>query len=117
MADWESNPVRRVDTTGSITTVAGLGDVGYSGDSGAATESRLHRPLGVAADSAGNVYVGEDGGGRVRKIDASGLITTCAATGDSGYRGDGEPATGARVNPFGVAANLNAMGFVPFRMS
>ena len=107
VADWETNLIRRIDTGGLITTFAGTGDVGYSGDGGAATEARLHRPLGVAADSAGNVYVGEDGGGRVRKIDASGLITTFAGTGDSGFRGDGGPATDARVNPFGVAAGTD----------
>lgn len=53
------------------------------------------------------MYVGEDGGGRVRKIDASGLVTTFAGTGDSGFRGDGGSATGARVNPFGVAASTD----------
>ena len=112
VAGWDSNRVRRIETTGVVTTLAGAGELGYSGDGGSATEARLHHPLGIAADSAGNVYVTEDGGGRVRKIDAGGLITTMAGTGDSGFGGDGGPATNSRVSPFGIAAGTDGSLYI-----
>ena len=112
VADWDSNRIRRIDTAGTITTFAGTGELGSSGDGGPATKARLHHPLGVSADSAGNVYVGEDGGGRVRRIDTTGVITTFAGTGDSGFGGDGGPATSARVISFGVAAGIDGSVYV-----
>ena len=107
VADWDSNRIRKIDMAGVMVTVAGTGELGFSGDGGPATEARLHHPLGVATDSAGNVYVGEDGGGRLRRIDTAGVITTVAGNGDSGFGGDGGPATGARVAPFGVASGAD----------
>ena len=109
MADRDSNRIRRIDTAGVITTFAGTGETGFDGDGGPAKEARLHHPLGVVADPAGNLYVGENGGGRVRRIDTAGVITTFAGTGDSGYRGDGGPATQAQVDPFGVAVGTDGI--------
>ena len=105
VADWGNQRIRRIDASGTITTLAGTGARGYAGDGGPATEARLRIPRGVAVDAAGNVYVADEGNHRVRKIDASGTITTVAGTGTRGYAGDGGPATEARLAyPRGVAA-------------
>ena len=103
VAEWDGQRVRRIDASGIITTIAGTGEFGSSGDGGPAVEARLHYPLGVAMDALGNVYVSEDGGGRIRRIDSSGVITTVAGTGDPGFNEEAGPATGIRVNAFGVA--------------
>ena len=76
-----SRVVRRIDTTGAITTVAGTDAYGYAGDGGQATEAQLDSVTGVAADAAGNLYVADFGNHRVRKIDAAGIITTFAGVG------------------------------------
>ena len=107
VAGWDSNRIRQIDTVGMITTFAGTGELGSMGDGGPATQARLHHPLGVAVDAAGNLYVGEDGGGRVRRIDTGGVISTLAGTGDSDFGGDGGPANFAQVAPFGVATGAD----------
>ena len=107
VAGWDGNRIRRIDTVGMIATFAGTGELGYGGDGGPATKAHLHHPLGVAVDAAGNVYVGEDGGGRVRRIDTGGVISTFAGTGDSDFGGDRGPATSAQVGPFGVATSTD----------
>jgi hypothetical protein len=90
-----------------ITTIAGDGTAGYSGDGGPATAANLNAPLGVAVDSSGNVYVVDSKNSVVRKITASsGVITTIAGDGTAGYSGDGGPATSAQLNsPWGVAVD------------
>ena len=88
LADWQNNRIRRIDRSGVITTFAGTGEFGSSGDGGPATAARLHHPLGVSVDSAGNVYLAEDGGGRIRRIDTAGVITTVAGTGTEGFSGE-----------------------------
>ena len=95
VADTNSHLVRRIDATGMITTVAGTGWSGYSGDGGPAVEANLGYPRAVDVDVRGNVYVASQR--RVRKIDAAGTITTVAGTGEPGYSGDGGPATKARL--------------------
>jgi sugar lactone lactonase YvrE len=108
-ADYRNNRVRRVDPNGTITTVAGTGSPGYSGDGGAATNANLFSPLGVALDATGNLYIADSRNNRVRKVDTNGLITTVAGTNSPGYSGDGGPAASANLNnPQGVA--LDAMG-------
>ena len=97
--------VRRVDPRGVITTVAGSGSCCYSGDGGRAVEAEFDRPSGVATDSRGNLYVTDRSNGRIRKIDAGGLISTIAGTGRRGYTGDGGPATLAEVQPTGIAVD------------
>jgi len=87
-----------------ITTVAGTGSSGYSGDGGAATEAQLKSPKGVTFDSSGNLYIADYYNHRIRKVNTNGVITTVAGTGSSGYRGDGGAATEAQLNsPKGVA--------------
>jgi len=103
IADTENHRVRRVGTDGVITTIAGTGAAGYSGDGGPATAARLNNPHGVAVDAAGNVFVADSPNQRVRRVGTDGVITTVAGTGTSGYNGDGIPATAARLNyPKGV---------------
>lgn len=100
------NKVRKVDAaTGNISTYAGTGSSGSAGDGGAATSAQLASPEGVVLDAAGNVYIGDTGGQRIRKVLAStGVINTYAGTGASSFSGDGGPATSATfANPMGLA--------------
>ncbi len=106
IADTYNNRIRRVDARGIITTVAGTGKFGYSGDNGPAVEARISRPYGVAVDNAGNVYVADQGNSRVRRVDARGIITTVAGNGEWGYSGDNGPAVQAQLkSPTGVAVD------------
>ena len=90
--------VHKMDAAGVVTTVAGTGEWGFSGDGGPAVEAQLYFPAGMAVDEAGNVYIA-DGNARIRKVDAStGNISTVAGTGVFGYSGDGAPATEALLN-------------------
>jgi uncharacterized protein (TIGR03437 family) len=99
------NVVRKV-ADGTITTVAGGGTSGLIGDGGSATSASLTRPFGVAVDSAGNLYIADSGGNRVRKVSKSGTITTVAGNGTSSTSGDGGPATQAGVDrPWHVAVD------------
>lgn len=97
LADARNNRIRKVNTSGLISTIAGNGTAGYSGDGGAATSAELNDPFGVAVDSIGNLYVVDDGNNRIRKVSASGLITTVAGNGTAGFSGDGGPATAAEL--------------------
>ncbi len=90
--------VLKVDTSGIITRYAGTGAVGFSGDGGAATNAQLHTPIGVMMDLNGNLYLGDDGNYRIRKVSSAGIITTIAGTGIVGYSGDGGQATAANLN-------------------
>ena len=103
IADKDNHSVRKVDTSGTITTVAGNGAYGSTGDGGPATSALLNQPNGVAVDAGGNLYIADSANNRIRKI-TSGTITTVAGTGSGGSSGDGGPATAARLNyPTGVA--------------
>jgi hypothetical protein len=107
IADNLSHRVRKVDTNGTITTVAGNGTGGYSGDGRLATEAQLYYPSGVAVDVLGNLYIADDYNSCVRKVDRNGVITTVVGNGDWGYRGDGGPATQAQLNaPKSVAVDI-----------
>jgi DNA-binding beta-propeller fold protein YncE len=94
-----------VDANGIITTVAGSDARGFAGDGGPATAARLNSPTGVAVDSAGNLFIGDMGNVRVRKVDASGIISTVAGGGTKGYV-DGALATAMRLGgPIGLAVD------------
>ena len=98
--------VRKVSPTGIITTVAGNGTQGFSGDGGPATSAQLAGPAGIAVDGAGNLFVADEGNYRIRKVSADGIITTVAGNGTYGSSGDGGPATSAQVSsPLGVAVD------------
>jgi len=105
-SDTFNNRIRRVDArSGTISTVAGNGDKGYSGDGDPATEASLNEPYGIALDRAGNILIADRLNRRVRRIDAaSGIITTLAGTGEAAYGGDGGPAARAALaEPNGLA--------------
>ena len=97
LSDTDRNCVRKVDSKGIVTTVAGTGTPGFSGDGAAATAAQLNLPYGLAADSSGAVYVADLGNNRVRRIGPDGVISTVAGTGTAGSAGDGGPATGAQL--------------------
>ena len=106
IADVGDHRIRKVDSTGTITTIAGTGEFGFSGDGGPAVEAELYDPAGVAVDSAGNLYIADTGNGRIRKVDSTGTITTIAGTGEFGFSGDGGPAVEAELyDPAGVAVD------------
>lgn len=111
IADTFNGRVRKVTPFASITsptdvisTFAGNGTYGYSGDGGLATNAELTQPSGVAVDSSGNVYIADFGNYTVRKVDTSGNISTVAGTGSPGYSGDGGPAGKATfASPYAIA--------------
>ena len=96
-SDQEQHRVLKVESSGIITTVAGTGVQGFSGDGGSASQAQLSSPGGVAVDALGNVYFGDIGNYRVRKVDTNGIISTVAGTGVKGYSGDSGPATEAQI--------------------
>ena len=104
VADTTNQRIRKIDTNGIVTTVAGNGKQGYSGDGGPATSATLALPQGVAADNAGNIYFA-DNATHVRKVDSAGIITTVAGTGSPLGLGDGGPATSAGMTPTWVAVD------------
>ena len=86
-----------------ITSFAGNGTAGFSGDNGAATQAQLNRVVGLATDAAGNVYLADQNNNVIRKVNSNGVITTFAGTTVAGFTGDGGPATQATLNgPTGV---------------
>jgi uncharacterized protein (TIGR03437 family) len=108
IADTGHDRVRKVDTSGMITTVAGIGSSFpfFGGDMGPATKATLFEPMGLALDSAGNLYIADTMNFRVRKVDTKGIITTVAGNGQSGNSGDGGPATSASLStPLGLAVD------------
>ncbi len=113
VADAISNRIRRIDSEGVITTIAGTGERGYGGDGGPATEAQLFLPYELALDGAGNLYVADGGNNRVRQIDSEGIITTIAGTGERGYGGDGGPVTEAQFAfPYGLELDASGNLFV-----
>ncbi len=106
IADYTDQRVRKVDTSGNISTLAGTGSSGFSGDGGSASTAQLSNPRGVTVDSVGNVYITDNGSHHVRKVDTLGIITTVAGTGTAGYSGDDGSATSAKLNgPFRIAVD------------
>ena len=101
IGDWHNYRMRKVDTFGIITTVAGNGINGFSGDGGLATDAEIFNAAPIFVDYLGNIYIGDGGNYRVRKVDNFGYITTIAGNGISGYTGDGGIATVAEINGFG----------------
>ncbi|MEV0374913.1 RICIN domain-containing protein [Streptomyces sp. NPDC050636] len=98
ITDTNNHRVRKITTDGKISTVAGAGTAGFSGDGGPATAARLHTPLGVAVDSTGVLHIIDHGNHRIRKMTVDGKISTVAGTGSGGFAGDGGPAVSAQLN-------------------
>ncbi len=102
IADANNHRVRKLTLGGNVSTVAGTGTAGFSGDGGPASLAQLNTPQGLVFDRAGNLYV--SGNFRIRKITPSGVISTLAGTGSAGFSGDGGPATTAALDtPRGMA--------------
>ena len=108
-ADGFNNAIRKIAPDGTITTVAGTGEPGYSGDGGPATAAQLSTPVGLVLDASGNLYIADTENNRIRMIAPDGTITTVAGTGQEGFSGDGGPATAAWLN-FPTLLALDASG-------
>jgi trimeric autotransporter adhesin len=106
ISDSGNNVIRKI-SDGVISTIAGTGGQGYSGDGSLATEGTFLSLKGIAVDAEGNVFVADAGNNAIRKIDAvTGILSTVAGTGEQGYAGDGGAATSAQLaNPWGVAVD------------
>jgi hypothetical protein len=103
IADSGNHVIRRVTSAGTITTVAGTGQGGFSNDGKTGTSAQLRYPEGVIAGEAGNIYIADSGNNRIRKLTADGVISTVAGDGTQGFAGDGGPATKAKLNrPIGM---------------
>jgi hypothetical protein len=106
IADAGNNRIREVSPDGDITTIAGNGVYGYSGDGGPAVDAHLARPTALAVDAAGDLFIADDGNDVVREVTPDGIITTVAGTGIPGDTGDGGSATAAEIDgPSGLAVD------------
>ena len=112
IADTGNSRIRKVSASGIITTVAGNGTFNFSGDGGPAISASLYGPDGVAVDTSGNLFIADTGNSRIRKVSASGIITTVAGGGTGGL-GDGGPASSASLyEPAGVAVDASGNLFI-----
>jgi sugar lactone lactonase YvrE len=103
-SDMQNNRIRKIDASGIISTLAGNGTAGFSGDNGPALSAELNSPSGIAVDATGTVYFTDYNNNRVRKISTGGIISTVAGTNVQGYSGDGNSAGLAELNgPRGIA--------------
>ncbi len=111
VGDLETHKVRKINSAGIISTVAGNGSYGYTGDGGAATNAQLSNIWGLATDNVGNLYICDGGAGItgnhcIRRVDTAGIITTIAGNGTPGFGGDNGPATNARLyQPTGITVD------------
>ncbi len=113
IGEQENDVIRKVSSTGIISTIVGNGAGGYSGDGGPATAATIDYPRGIAFDNFGNFYIADWNNKVIRKINSSGIISTIAGTGTAGYSGDGGPATAAQINgPTGMAVDYDGSGGV-----
>ncbi|MDP2673555.1 MAG: RHS repeat-associated core domain-containing protein [Dehalococcoidia bacterium] len=114
IADSFNHRIRRVGTDGIISTVAGNGTNGFSGDGGPATQAALWFPHDVAVGADGSLYIADNGNSRIRRVGTDGIITTVAGNGTFGFGGDGGPATQAAFNsPVGVAVGADGSLYIP----
>ncbi|HSF33186.1 MAG TPA: RHS repeat-associated core domain-containing protein, partial [Candidatus Tectomicrobia bacterium] len=116
VADSGNSRIRRVGPDGIITTVAGVGSEGFSGDNQPATEVHLSFPYAIAVGPDSSLYIAEFYGSRVRRVGPEGIITTVAGTGSGGFGGDGGPAAAARLNnPSGLAVGEDGSLYIADR--
>ncbi|HET7841453.1 MAG TPA: hypothetical protein VFM21_07605, partial [Terriglobia bacterium] len=108
IADYGNHRIRKVNTSGTISTVAGNGGAGFTGDNVLATSTALYYPSAVAFDASGNFYIADEYNHRLRKVNTAGIISTIAGTGAGGYNGDGITATSAQLYyPFDVLVDAS----------
>ncbi len=106
IADWLNQRIRKVSPGGIISTVAGNGERGFSGDGGPAISASLNQPFGIAVDATDNLYIADRFNHRIRKVSPGGIISTVAGNGERGFSGDGGPATSTSLNrPLGVTVD------------
>lgn len=111
--DLGNSVVRKINTSGVISTVAGNGIQGFSGNGGPATAAKLYQPTSVAVDNHGNIFFTDDGNNMIRKVDASGIITTIAGTGTAGSLGNYGPAVAAQLSgPSGIALDHKGQVYI-----
>jgi len=104
--------IRKIDASGIITTIAGNGSAGFSGDGGPATLAKMGEIYGLATDNSGNLYIADYDNNRIRKVNSSGIISTIAGTGIPGFSGDGGPATSADIYPLCLV--IDTAGYLSF---
>ncbi len=112
VADGSNHRIRKIDTSGIITTVAGNGVEGFSGDGGLAVNAALDRPTGVALDADDNLYIADYDNLRVRRVSKDGVITTIAGNGNLTISGDGGPALEAGLDPTSVVVDSDGIVYV-----
>ena len=112
IADRENHKIRMVTSSGIITTFAGTGTKGSSGDGGAAVSAQFNYPCGVSVDISGNVYIADPGNRKIRMVTSTGIITTFAGTGGLGSSGDGGAAVSAYFVPTGVFADISGNVYI-----
>ncbi|MGA3237671.1 MAG: IPT/TIG domain-containing protein [Bryobacteraceae bacterium] len=113
VADLTAQVVRVIAPNLTISTYAGLGTAGYTGDGGPAIQAQLNAPMGLALDAAGNLYIADSGNHAIRKVSKSGAIATVAGIGSPGYSGDGGAATAAALDqPEGVAVDPTGLLYI-----
>jgi sugar lactone lactonase YvrE len=104
IADYPNNRIRKVNTSGIISTIAGTGTAAYSGDGGPATAAELSDPSQIKIDFKGNLYIADARNNRIRMVNTAGIISTIAGNGIAGFSGDGGQATSSELNlAYGVA--------------
>jgi len=113
IADQMNHRIRKVDTQGNISTVAGNGLPGYSGNGGKAVDAKLYYPTGISVDASGNLYIADYTNNRIRMVNESGIITTIAGSGIFGDTGEGGPALKARLRfPTNVLSGPNGTVYI-----
>src|SRR5262249_12717906 len=112
VADYLNHRIRKITTGGVISTVAGTGTAGFSGDGGPATAAMLRFPRAVAVDGASNIYIADANNARIREVTPDGVIRTIAGTGGVNFVGDGGPAAQAQFFPWGLAADNDGTLYV-----
>ncbi len=112
IADEADNRIRKIDKNGTISTFAGTGLPGFSGDRGFANAAQLNSPAGIALDAKGNLYVADEGNAVIRRISADGTINTIAGNGNPTAAGDNGPATLAQFGPVAVAVDAQGNYYI-----
>lgn len=113
ITEMGENRVRKVDSTGIITTLAGTGTPGYAGDGGSALNAMLKDPSALALDSSGNIFITDTWNYVIRRVSTDGTITTVAGSGSTGYTADNQPAASAKLGyPSGIAVDASGILYI-----